>query len=235
MQGHHAKARSPKDLPLPLRTMLYTLIGKKVGMTQVYDEGRQLVPVTVIEAGPCPVTQIKTQASDGYDAVQIGFGKRKAKRTTKPQQGHFAKASVDPCQLVREVRGTGEAYEVGQQLTVKGFEDVAKVDVIAETKGKGFQGVVKRWGFAGGPASHGSMFHRRGGSFGQCQWPGEVAKGKKMPGRDGGVRRTVQNLKVVKVIEEKNLILVRGSVPGANGSYVLVRSALKAKKQKQAA
>ncbi len=198
-------------------------------MTQVYDEDRSLVPVTVIEAGPCPVVQVKTQESDGYDAIQIGFGKRKAKNVTQALKGHLAKAKQDSVTTLREVRGKGE-YNVGDSLTVQGFEGVPCVDIIGVAKGRGFQGVMKRWNMAGQPASHGHMMHRRPGSIGMRQTPGHVRKGKPMPGHMGDVRRTVQNLQVVQIIPEKNLILVKGSVPGANGSEVIIRSAIKAKK-----
>lgn len=208
--------------------MSTTLIGKKVGMTQVYNETGELVPVTVIEAGPCPVVQVKSRDKDGYSAVQIGFGSKKEKNTSNGALGHFRKAGTAPLRLLREIRLTADSdAQVGSSLTVEMFENDAKVDVIGVTKGRGFQGVVKRWNFAGGPASHGSMFHRRGGSYGMCQWPGEVVKGKKMPGHFGTDRRTVQNLKVVKILPEKNLILVKGSVPGATGSTVMVRKAIK--------
>jgi len=213
--------------------MSFTLIGKKIGMTQIYDDANQLVPVTVVEAGPCPVVQVKSSEKDGYEAVQIGFGAQKEHRTSKPLQGHFAKAKVEPVHELREFR-TGDHdgdYNVGDVLTVAKFEEGQKVDVIGVTKGKGFQGVVKRWGFHGQPASHGSMMHRRGGSYGQCQWPGEIWKGKKMPGHDGHVRRTTQNLRVVKVIEDKNLLLIKGSVHGPNGGTVYVRTAVKKKRQ----
>ena len=211
--------------------MPFTLLGKKLGMTQIFDEENALVPVTVIEAGPCPVTQIKTREKDDYNAVQIGFGKRKRSRIKRPERGHFGKAKVDPCDRLREVRCAQEPdEEVGELLTVAGFQVGQKVDIVGATKGRGFQGVVKRWGFKGGPRSHGSMFHRRGGSYGQCQWPGEVYKGRKMPGRMGNVRRTVQNLRIIKIFTDKNLILVRGSVPGANGSQVVVRTAKKTRK-----
>ena len=208
--------------------MSTTLIGKKVGMTQVYSETGELVPVTVIEAGPCPVVQVKREASDGYNAIQIGFGAKKEKNTSQGALGHFKKAGLKPLRHLQEIRLDGEPeQEPGTELTVEIFDGEVKVDVIGTTKGRGFQGVVKRWNFAGGPASHGSMFHRRGGSYGMCQWPGKVIKGKKMPGHFGTDRRTVQNLKVVKILPEKNLILVKGSVPGANGSTILVRKAIK--------
>lgn len=200
-------------------------------MTQVYNEANELVPVTVIQAGPCRVTQVKTTQRDGYDAVQIGFGSRKEKNTPAGLKGHFGKAGTDPLHILREIRLDAPAdLEPGAELTVDAFEGKAKVDVIGTTKGRGFQGVVKRWNFAGGPASHGSMFHRRGGSYGMCQWPGEVLKGKKMPGHLGTDQRTVQSLKVVKILADKNLILVKGSVPGAPGSTVLIREAIKQKK-----
>ncbi len=201
-------------------------------MTQVYDENNRLVPVTVIEVGPCPVTQIKTDEQEGYNAVQIGFGPNKEHRVSRPEVGHLKKAGIEPLNHLKEFRtnGEGDAYHVGDVLTVDKFEGVEKVDVIATTKGRGFQGVVKRWGFAGGPASHGSMFHRRGGSYGMCQWPGEVLKGKKMPGHMGDKSRTTQSLRVVKIIAEKNLLLVKGSIAGYNGSLVSVRPAIKQKK-----
>lgn len=198
-------------------------------MTQVYDENNVLVPVTVIEAGPCPVTQVKTTESDGYNAIQIGFGERRKSRVRRPEAGRSSNGRVP--QQVREVRcQAAPEAEVGEVLTVETFTPGEKVDVIGITKGRGFQGVVKRWGFSGGPASHGSMFHRRGGSYGANQWPGEVQKGKKMPGHMGTDRRTVQNLRIVKVLPEKNILLVKGSIPGANGSSVVVRTAKKVRK-----
>jgi large subunit ribosomal protein L3 len=207
------------------------LIGKKVGMTQVFTEDKELVPVTVIEAGPCTVTQVKTVATDGYDAVQIGFGTKKEKNSSKAELNHARKAGVEAPREVCEIRTDGApSLSLGDQLAVDMFADERKVDVIGTTKGRGFAGVMKRWDFAGGPASHGSMFHRRGGSYGMRQFPGHVWPGKKMPGHYGVDRRTVQNLVVVKIIPEKNLILVRGSVPGANGSTVVVRGAIKKRK-----
>lgn len=207
------------------------IIGKKLGMTQVYTEAGELVPVTVIEAGPCPVYQVKNLERDGYSGVQIGLGEKKAKRASKAAQGHAAKAGLKaPVRLVEFRAAEGESYAEGDVLSVADFADDSKVDIIGVTKGRGFQGVMKRWNFGGGPASHGSMFHRRGGSYGMCQWPGEVMKGKKMPGRFGNDRRTIQNLKVVRVDTEKNLILVKGSVPGPTGAFVLVRKAIKTRK-----
>lgn len=214
--------------------MSFTLIGKKIGMTQVYTSDNALVPVTVVEVGPCPVVQVKTRENDGYEAVQIGFKPQKEYRVGKPVAGHFEKAGIEPHHILREFRTEklDKAFKVGDVLTAGDFAEGQRVDVIGTTKGHGFQGVVKRFRFGGGPASHGSMFHRRGGSFGQCQWPGEIAKGKKMPGHMGSVRRTTQNLTVVKVLGEKNLLLVKGSIHGANGGTVLVRVA---KKQKRSA
>lgn len=215
--------------------MSLTLIGKKIGMTQIYNESNELIPVTVIEAGPCPVTQVKTNETDSYSAVQIGFGAQKPQRLKKPIRGHLAKAGVEPVSTIREFRtnGSGREFKIGEVLTVNEFKAGEKVDVIGKTKGKGFQGVVKRWGFSGQRETHGSMMHRRPGSIGHCQWPGEVWKGKKMPGHMGDKRRTTQNLLVVKVIEERNLILVKGSVHGSNGSTVYVRTAVKQRRPKQ--
>jgi len=213
--------------------MNVALLGKKIGMTQVFDEQNRLVPVTVIEAGPCPVTQVKSDETDGYNAIQIGFRPQKEHRLSKAALGHFKKAGVAPVSELREFRTNGDAgLNLGDVLTVERFEAGQKIDVIGTSKGRGFQGVVKRYGFAGGPASHGSMFHRRGGSYGMCQWPGHVIKGKKMPGHMGDVQRTVQNLQVVKVIADKNLILVKGSIPGSRGSLVTVRTAVKNKTPK---
>ncbi|MFP4352174.1 MAG: 50S ribosomal protein L3 [Puniceicoccaceae bacterium] len=208
--------------------MSFLLIGKKIGMTQVFDENNHLLPVTVVEAGPCPVTQVKTVDNDGYDAVQIGYGPQKESRLSKARLGHLGKAGVGAVRVLQEFRlGDGESFGLGDTLTVEKFQPGEKVDVIGVSKGQGFQGVMKRHGFGGGPASHGSMTHRRGGSYGFCQDPGHVIKGKKMPGHMGNRRRTVQNLRVVKVDAEKNLILVKGSLPGPNGSLVTVRPARK--------
>lgn len=213
--------------------MNVALLGKKIGMTQVFDDENRLVPVTVIEAGPCPVTQVKSTEKDGYDAVQIGYRPQKEHRLSKAALGHFKKAGVDPVAELQEFRTNGDAeIKVGDILTVAKFEEGGKIDVIGTSKGRGFQGVVKRYGFSGGPASHGSMFHRRGGSYGMCQWPGHVIKGKKMPGHMGDARRTVQNLQIVKVVAEKNLILIKGSIPGSRGSLVTVRTAVKNKAAK---
>ena len=207
------------------------LIGKKIGMTQVYDEQGTLIPVTVIEAGPCVVTAVKTVARDGYDALQLGFGARKAKNLSRAEKGHLTKAvAVDEAgklpAVLREFRGM-DAAEPGAVLNVGVFAAGDFLDVVGTTKGRGFQGVVKRWNFGGGRASHGGAWERRPGSIGCCEFPGRVAKGKKMAGHYGCDRRTVQNLKVVRVNVEENYLMVKGAVPGANGGILLVRSALK--------
>jgi len=211
--------------------MIQTILGKKLGMTQIYDEGNTLVPVTVVEAGPCPVVQVKTADKDGYDAVQLGFDRTKAHRINKPETGHLAKAGLEPHATLREVRLKGPAdLKPGDVVTVDAaFKQGQRVDVIGITKGKGFQGVVKRFRVAGGPASHGSMFHRRIGSIGMRQTPGRSWKNQAMPGQMGGKQRTVQNLRIVKIVPEKNLVLIRGSIPGANGDELVIRAAIKAR------
>ncbi len=209
--------------------MISTLLGKKIGMTQVYDAQNVLVPVTVVEAGPCPVVQVKTVENDGYNAVQLGFSKKKAKNASKAEQNHAAKAGVaETPRVLSEVRlAAASELKVGDVVTVEAFAEGQLIDIIGVTKGKGFQGVVKRHRVAGGPASHGSMFHRRIGSIGMRQTPGRTWKNQIMPGHMGGVRRTVQNLSIVKILPEKNLILVKGAIPGANGDDVIVRTAIK--------
>jgi large subunit ribosomal protein L3 len=209
--------------------MISSLLGKKLGMTQVYDAQNVLVPVTVVEAGPCAVVQVKTTETDGYNAVQIGFSKKKAKNASKAEQQHAAKAGLtDTPRVLSEVRLVdAPTLKVGDLVTVVAFTEGQLVDVLGVTKGKGFQGVVKRFRTAGGPASHGSMFHRRIGSIGMRQTPGRVWKNQAMPGHMGRDARTVQNLRVVKIIAEKNLILVKGAIPGANGDDVLIRTAIK--------
>ena len=194
-------------------------------MTRVFtDEGRS-VPVTVLEAGPCPVLQVKSEQSDGYSAVQVGFGAKKHKRTSKAEIGHASKAGLDAApRLVREFpAGEGDAYEPGQELTVEMFEAGQRVRVTGVSKGKGFQGVVKRHGFTGRPASHGHPMSRTPGSMGPGTDPSRVIKGKKLPGRMGGKRRTVRHLQVVRVDSERNLLFIQGGVPGSRNSYVLIR------------
>lgn len=209
--------------------MISSLLGKKLGMTQVYDAQNVLVPVTVVEAGPCAVVQVKTQATDGYNAVQIGFSQRKAKNASAGELGHAKKANLDNApRVLSEVRlKDAPTLKVGDVVNVTAFTEGQLVDVIGITKGKGFQGVVKRWRVAGGPAAHGSMFHRRIGSIGMRQTPGRSWKNQTMPGHMGQEKRTVQNLRVVKIIADKNLILVKGAIPGANGDDVIVRAAIK--------
>jgi large subunit ribosomal protein L3 len=214
--------------------MISTLLGKKIGMTQVYDAQNVLVPVTVVEAGPCPVLQVKTTQVDGYNAVQLGFSQKKAKNTAKAEQGHAKKAGLEETpRVLGEVRlEAASTLKVGDIVTVTAFTEGQLIDVIGITKGKGFQGVVKRFRVAGGPAAHGSMFHRRIGSIGMRQTPGRTWKNQKMPGHMGSEKRTVQNLSVVKILPEKNLILVKGAIPGANGDDVIVRSAIKGQPKK---
>lgn len=204
------------------------LIGKKIGMTQVFDEAGNQVAVTVLQVGPCTVVQRKEAKKDGYDAVQLGFEPQKEHRLTRAVKGHLKKAGVEPCRVLREVRlASGEDAKVGDKLTVAVFKGVDFVDVTGVTKGRGFQGVVKRHRMGGGPAAHGSMAHRRPGAIGNRAQPGRIWKNKRMPGHMGNVQVTCQNLKVVEVREDDNLLLVRGAVPGANGSLVMVSKAVK--------
>ncbi len=209
--------------------MISEILGKKLGMTQVYDAQNVLVPVTVVEAGPCPVVQVKTTETDGYNAVQLGFATKKPKNTARGEMNHAKKAGLEVApRVLSEVRlAAAPTLKVGDVVNVTSFTEGQLVDVIGVTKGKGFQGVVKRFRVAGGPAAHGSMFHRRIGSVGMRQTPGRVWKNQRMPGHMGQEKRTVQNLRVVKVIPDKNLILVKGAIPGANGDDVIVRSAIK--------
>jgi large subunit ribosomal protein L3 len=200
------------------------ILGTKVGMTQVW-KGDKAVPVTVILAGPCPVVQRKTATKDGYEAVQLGFASQKAQRVNKPARGHFARAGVEPVKFLRELRGFSPD---GDTVTVGIFNTGEVVDVTGISKGHGFTGVMKKWNFAGGNDSHGAhKIHRHGGSIGNRKTPGRVFKGKKMPGRWGNEKVTIQGLEVVEVLEGENLILVKGSVPGANGSLVVVRQTSK--------
>jgi large subunit ribosomal protein L3 len=209
------------------------LLARKRGMTQVFGADGNVVPVTVLEAGPCTVVQLKTQAHDGYEAIQIGFEPKK-KNVNKPMAGHFKKANVSPARVVREVRlKSTEGYQVGQALTVEVFKPGELVDVGGVTKGQGFQGGVKRHGWSGGDATHGSMFHRAPGSIGASSDPSRVFPGHRLPGRMGAVQRTVPHLEVVQVMAEQNLLLVKGAVPGATGGLVLVRKSVKQSKAQQ--
>lgn len=206
------------------------LIGRKAGMTRVFTEDGVSVPVTVIEVEPNRVTQVKTEDTDGYTAVQVTVGTRRANRVSKAAAGHFAKAETEAGRGLWEFRLSGdEEINVGDQLTVERFEAGQKIDVTGQSKGKGFQGGVKRWNFSMQDATHGnSLSHRAPGSIGQCQTPGRVWKGKKMAGHMGAERVTVQSLEVVRIDAERNLLLVKGAVPGATGGDVIVKSAVKA-------
>lgn len=199
------------------------ILGKKLGMSQVFTEDGNRVPVTVIEAGPCPVTQVKTKETDGYDALQIGFGDVKEKKVNKPMAGHFRKAGVKAKRYLAEIRGESEA-RVGEEITVEAFEVGQKVKVSGVSKGKGFAGVIKRHGFAGGPASHGSHFHRAPGSVGAAAFPARVFKGLKLPGQMGNKSSTQLGLTVAATEPEQNLLLLKGAVPGSANSIVFIET-----------
>jgi large subunit ribosomal protein L3 len=199
-------------------------------MTRVFDDAGQHVPVTVIKAGPCVVLQVRDEERDGYRAVQLGFLEEglKPARVNKPMAGHLAKAGAPPVRVVREFElEADDEVSLGDRVTVEQFAEVAKVDVTGTTKGRGFQGVVRRHNFAGGGASHGSMFHRHPGAIGQAAWPSRVFKGVRMPGQMGNVRRTTEGLEVVKIDVDNHLIVVKGSVPGARNGYVFIRQAVR--------
>lgn len=210
--------------------MQKAIIGKKIGMTQIFSEDGNVIPVTVVEAGPCVVSQKKTVENDGYAAVQFGFGDLKPHKVTKPLKGHFDKGNVAPKRTLREFRfDDTDAYNVGDIIKADTFADGDKIDVTGTSKGKGFSGVIKRWNFKMLKASHGTGPNaRRGGSIGACASPGKIWKGKKMSGHMGAERVTVQNLKVVKVDAENNLIAIKGAVPGPNGGTVIIRDTVKA-------
>ena len=210
--------------------MKKALLGKKLGMTQIFDENGKVIPVTVIEAGPCTVVQVKTKDADGYEAVQLGFGEVKAKKVTKPAAGHFKKANVEPKKHLREFRLEEISYNVGDELKADVFTAGESVDITGTTKGKGFQGVIKRHGQSRGPMGHGSMYHRRPGSMGPTSTPGRVFKGKKLPGHMGMQQVTIQNLEIVSVDLDKNVILVKGSVPGNKGAILKIRKTVKSGK-----
>ena len=216
--------------------MIKGILGKKIGMTQIFEEDGRVAPVTVVQAGPCVVVQKKTVETDGYNAVQLGFVEPRSHRhTSKALANHFAKASAEPVKFIKEIRLNGDESDMdaGQELKVDVLKDVTKVDVTGTSKGKGFQGVMKRHNFGGGRGSHGSHFHRAPGSIGQSAWPAKVFKGTKMPGRMGDEKVTVKNLKIVRIIEDQNLILIRGAVPGGKNGYLVIReSASSAKKDK---
>ena len=203
------------------------ILGKKIGMTQVFTEEGLVIPVTVVEAGPVAVTQIKTLENDGYEAIQVGYVDAKEKALNKPQKGHLAKAGVLKRHLKEFRVDTVEGYEVGQEIKADLFTAGEKIDVTGISKGKGFQGPIKRHGQSRGRESHGSRYHRRPGSMGACSYPGRVFKNKKLAGHMGSVKITIQNLEVVRVDAEKNLLLIKGAIPGAKGSVVTVKAAIK--------
>ena len=205
------------------------ILGRKLGMTQIFDENGKIIPVTVIEAGPCVVVQKKTTEKDGYDAIQVGFDDIREKLVNKPRKGHFAKAGVSLKRFVREFRLEDiSSYEAGQEIKADIFAAGEKIDVSGVSKGKGFQGTIKRWNGHRGPMSHGSKFHRSVGSMGASSSPSRTFKNKKLPGHMGNVNTTVLNLQVAKVMPEKNIILIKGGVPGPNKGFVVIRNSVKA-------
>lgn len=207
------------------------ILGRKIGMTQIFDENGQFVPVSVVEAGPVFVTQIKTVANDGYNAIQVGFEPKKESRTNKPEKGHFAKANVEAKRVVREFRVESvEGFTLGQEVTAAMFDGVKMIDVIGTSKGKGTEGPIARWNQSRGPETHGSKYHRGPGSIGANSYPARVLKGMRMAGRMGNERVTVQNLELVRVDAERNLLLVKGAIPGPKGGLVIVQEAVKASK-----
>ena len=213
--------------------MKKAILGKKIGMTQIFVSDGRLVPVTVVEAGPCKVTQVKTVETDGYEAVQVGFGElseqRAKKLLNKPELGHFTKAGVSPARYLREFRFEDiSSYNVGDEIKCDVFQEGDKVDAIGTSKGHGYTGVVQRWNQHTGPRAHGSQYHRGVGSLSANSDPSRVFKNKKMAGQYGGESVTIQNLEIVKVDAERNLIMIKGAIPGANGSLVIVRDAVKA-------
>ena len=210
--------------------MKKAILGKKIGMTQIFDEKGRAIPVTVVEAGPCTVVQIKTKDSDGYEAVQLGFGEVKEKKLIRPIKGHFTKANITPKKHLREFRLEEISCNVGDEIKVDIFNKGETVDVTGTTKGKGFQGVIKRHGQSRGPMGHGSMYHRRPGSMGSTSTPGRVYKGKNLPGHMGVETVTVQNLEIVKVDSDKNVLLIKGSVPGNKGAILKIRNSSKSTK-----
>ena len=209
--------------------MKKAILGKKIGMTQIFDENARMIPVTVIEAGPCVIVQKKAVETDGYESIQVGFENAKEKALTKPEKGHFAKADVPYKKHLKEFRLDDiSAMNVGDEIKADIFANGEKVDISGISKGKGFQGVIKRHNQHRGPMSHGSGYHRRPGSMGACSDPSKVMKGKKLPGHMGVEKVTIQNLEIVKVDAEKNLILVKGAVPGNKGGLVVLKDSIKA-------
>ena len=209
--------------------MTIGLIGKKLGMTRIYDEAGSMIPVTVIQAGPCPILQVKSKTTDGYAALQLGFGEKSKNKVNRPMQGHFKRAGTDPTRVIREFRTEDlDGYETGQMLDLELFQVGEKVDVIGVSKGRGFAGPQKRWNASCGPATHGSRYHRRAGSLGASASPSRVFKGRHAAGHMGAGRVTMQNITVVKLDRQRNLIVVRGSVPGHENGYVMIRKSVKA-------
>ena len=209
--------------------MKKAIIGRKVGMTQIFDEAGKVIPVTVLEAGPCVIAQVKSVETDGYNAVQLGFGDVKESKLNSPEKGHFTKSKLPLKKHLREFRmDSVEDVKVGDELKADVFAKGDKVDIQGISKGKGFQGVIKRHHQSRGPMGHGSMYHRRPGSMGSTSTPGRVFKGKNLPGHTGRITVTIQNLEVVSVDLDKNVILVKGSVPGANGTILKIKQSVKA-------
>jgi large subunit ribosomal protein L3 len=203
------------------------IIGKKIGMTQVFDDDGAAIGVTAIEVEPSVIVQVKTKAKEGYDAIQLAYGRKKQKNVTKPLQGHFNKANKGFFRKLKEFAADGETHEIGEEITADIFKAGDFVDIVGTSKGKGFQGVVKRHGFHGGRATHGSMFHRAPGSIGASADPARVFKGTKMGGHMGCVRKTIQNLQIWQVRTDRNLILLKGSIPGSKNGFVLIKQAKK--------
>lgn len=211
------------------REMKKAIIGRKIGMTQIFDENGKVIPVTVVEAGPCAVLQKKTEEKDGYNAIQVGFEDIREKLANKPKKGHFAKAGVSLKRIVREFRLENiDEYEVGTEIKADVFAAGDKVDVTGVSKGKGFQGTIKRWNFHRGPMAHGSKYHRAVGSMGAASDPSRTFKNKKMPGHMGNKKSTILNIEVVKVMADKNVLLIKGGIPGPNKGYVVIKDTVKA-------
>jgi large subunit ribosomal protein L3 len=203
--------------------MIQGIIGKKVGMTQIFTDDGRVIPVTVIKAGPCLVVQKKIKENNDHMKIQLGYVEEgKVKKVKSPMKGHFDKAKVPPTKVLKEFFIDDDNVQVGDSVKVDIFEENEQVNITGTTRGKGFQGVVRRWNFAGGKATHGSMHHRRPGSIGMCAYPGKVIKGKKLPGRMGGKRKTVKGIDVVKIDLENNILVVKGAIPGFNGNYVYI-------------
>ncbi|KEH96652.1 50S ribosomal protein L3 [Clostridium massiliodielmoense] len=209
--------------------MKKAIIGRKIGMTQIFDENGKVIPVTVVEAGPCAVLQKKSEEKDGYNAIQVGFEDIREKLANKPKKGHFAKAGVSLKRIVKEFRLENiDEYEVGTEIKADVFEAGDKVDVTGVSKGKGFQGTIKRWNFHRGPMAHGSKYHRAVGSMGAASDPSRTFKNKKMPGHMGNKKSTVLNIEVVKIMADKNVLLIKGGIPGPNKGYVVIKDTVKA-------